>query len=200
MKINKLIYQLNRFRLDQTLGFGLVESVLSVLFLFTITTYSLYFISKRHSIIYNSNLNNAINDEIRRDIERLKADLWSKNYKEPNNQEPAYYSVDSGLSLNYYCGDIIRLIRELPSWEPTSWEPGSNKNSLTGQVRNKVLRGKPLTISRYIATERPLGIGSDNTVDRSLAKIVYKVKSTNFVRNWTTINLSSEAHSWCPPR
>ena len=56
-------------------GFGLSETILSFLLLSFITTYALYFVSLRQSTLYKANLNNAVNDEIRRDIEKLKSEL-----------------------------------------------------------------------------------------------------------------------------
>ena len=52
-------------------GFGLTETILSFLLLSFITTYALYFVSLRQSTLYKANLTNAVNDEIRRDIEKI---------------------------------------------------------------------------------------------------------------------------------
>ena len=71
-------------------GIGLVESILSVVMLGTLITYSIYFASTRANITHKSNIIRAINKEIHRDIERLKSDLWSiyydKNTKGYNNK------------------------------------------------------------------------------------------------------------------
>ena len=40
---------------------------------------------------------------------------------------------------------------------------------------------------------------NDDSLDFSIAQIKYKVKTKDFDRLWTVINLSNEAHSWCPP-
>ena len=36
-------------------------------------------------------------------------------------------------------------------------------------------------------------------MDRSIAEVTYHVTSNNKKTQWTSIQLSSEAHSWCPP-
>ena len=175
-------------------GFGLVEAVLSLLFLTLITSYSLYFISARLKVIYNSNITNAINDEIRRDIEKLKSELWSDNFNPSFNENLAFYNTDLKS-----CRNIYSRIINLPSWEPSTWIPGSNKNSIEGQIRNKVLSGAEISITRNLITSPPLETVSDNSLDFSIAQIKYQVKTKNFDRLWTIINLSNEAYSWCPP-
>ena len=37
----------------------------------------------RQSTLYKANLNNAVNDEIRRDIEKLKSELWYQHFNSP---------------------------------------------------------------------------------------------------------------------
>ena len=59
----------NRIFLDNK-GFGITESILSMLLLSIITTSAIYFVSLRHQNLYKANLNKAIDDEVRRDIEK----------------------------------------------------------------------------------------------------------------------------------
>ena len=59
LKMNKILRKLKKKD-----AFGLVETIISLLFLTIITSYSLYFISARLNLIFNSNITNAINDEI----------------------------------------------------------------------------------------------------------------------------------------
>ena len=162
-------------------GFGLVETLISLVFLTLLTSYSLYFISARLKIIFDANITNAVNDEIRRDIEKIKSELWADNFNPSSN------------------GNLAFLIKSLPSWEPSTWLPGSNKNSVEGQIRNKVLSGGGVSISRSVTTSRPLYKATDDSLDFSIAQISYRVKTKDFDKLWTVINLSSEAYSWCPP-
>ena len=39
----------------------------------------------------------------------------------------------------------------------------------------------------------------DSAFDRSIAEITYDVTLNNKKEQWTSIQLASEAHSWCPP-
>ena len=175
-------------------GFGLIETVLSLVFLTLISSYSLYFISARLKVIFNANITNAVNDEIRRDIEKLRSELWSDSFNPSENGNSAFYNTDINS-----CRNIYSRIIKLPSWEPSTWIPGSNKDSNKGQVRNKVLSGGGVSITRSLKTAPALKEVNDNSLDLSIAQIKYQVKTKDFEKLWTIINLSNEAHSWCPP-
>ncbi len=175
-------------------GFGLIEAVLSLVFLTLITSYSLYFISARLKITFKANITNAVNDEIRRDIEKLKSELWSDNFNPSSNGNSAFYDTELAS-----CRNIYSRIINLPSWEPTSWIPGSNPNSNKGQIRNKIFSGGGVSITRSLITSSPLYSANESSLDLSIAQIKYQVKTKDFDRLWTVINLSNEAHSWCPP-
>ena len=175
-------------------GFGLIETVLSLVFLTLLSSYSLYFISARLKVIFNANITNAINDEITRDIEKLKSEIWKDNFNTASNGNLAFYNTESDS-----CRDIYSVIVNLPRWEPTTWIPGSDKNSIKGQIRNKVLSGGGVSITRSLITSNPLNKLNDDSLDFSIAQIKYIVKTKDFDRLWTVINLSNEAHSWCPP-
>ena len=74
-----------------------------------ITTYALYFVSLRQTNLFNANLNNAINDEIRRDIEKLKSELWTQHYNAPKGNMSAYYSTGiSSSQPTYFCKNVLR--------------------------------------------------------------------------------------------
>ena len=180
-------------------AFGLSETILSFLLLSFITTYALYFVSLRQSTLYKANLNNAVNDEIRRDIEKLKSELWYQHFNSPTAGKTASYSTED-IKYIRYCRDVLNTFYELPSWRNRVWTPGSNKNSYAGQKRNKIFSGANVRIERKISSKRPFkNIGSDTSFDKSIAEITYNVTSNNKTTQWTSIQLSSEAHSWCPP-
>ena len=180
-------------------GFGLSETILSFLLLSFITTYALYFVSLRQSTLYKANLNNAVNDEIRRDIEKLKSELWYQHFNSSTIGKTASYSTED-IKYIRYCRDVINTFSELPSWRNRVWTPGSNKNSYAGQRRNKIFTGANVRIERKITSRRPFkNIGSDTSFDKSIAEITYNVITNNKTTQWTSIQLSSEAHSWCPP-
>lgn len=180
-------------------AFGLAESIVSILLLTFLVTYSIYFISMRHSTMHKANLTAAINDEIRRDIEKLKIELWNEHYKPPNNKNPAYYETGTTILPSAYCFNIINTFNRLPSSVNRTWVPGSNHNTLKGQVRNKVFRGAPVRITRNVVSKRPINVGLNQIIDKSLVEVIYQVQKDNENIQWTSINLSSEAHSWCPP-
>ena len=71
----------NRVYFDNK-GFGITESILSILLLSIITTSAMYLSSSRQQNLYKANLNKAIDDEVRRDIEKLKSELWHELYHE----------------------------------------------------------------------------------------------------------------------
>ena len=188
----------NRIIFDNS-GFGLSETILSFLLLSFITTYALYFVSLRQQTLYKANLNNAVDDEIRRDIEKLKSELWYQHFNSPTAGKSAFYSTTDTKNIRY-CRDVLNTFNELPSMRNRVWNPGSNVNSYSGQKRNKIFSGANVRIERRITSKRPFqNIGSDTSFDKSIAEITYNVTTNNKTTQWTSIQLSSEAHSWCPP-
>ena len=81
-------------------GFGISESILSILLLSIITTFALYFVSLRQQNLYKANLNKAIDDEIRRDIEKLKTELWHEHYHEPRGKGYGEYKTTGTITLD----------------------------------------------------------------------------------------------------
>ena len=183
----------NRFKnlLKNNDGFGLTESIISIVLLSTIISYSMLFVTKRQTALYEANLTAAINDEINRDIETIKNDLWANHYIPKKGLVPAKYDIN-----HIYCGDVINTIRNFTT-DDFSWIPGSNPNDYIGQKRNKIFTGKPIKIKRKIVSRTPLNLGNRTTMDYSIAKIVYIVTRDNQDTLWTSLDLSSEAHSWC---
>ena len=80
------------------------------------------------------------NDEIRRDIEKLKSELWYQHFNSPTAGKTASYSTED-IKYIRYCRDVLNTSYELPSWRNRVWTPGSNKNSYSGQKRNKIFSG-----------------------------------------------------------
>ena len=185
-------------RLIHSNGFSLIESIVSIVLLTTTVLSSLYLISLRNQTIYKANLTRAINDEIRRDIEKLKLELWSYNYNELPDKNSYYY-----LPNRESCEDIGITITQLDSWFPSQWKPGENKLNIKGQVRNKIFKGSPITIIRSLRTDIPLinhrSSARGISIDKSVATIVYTVRRNDDDQIWTSINLSSEEHGWCEP-
>ena len=175
-------------------GFGLTESILSIVLLSVIISYSIIFISKRQSSLYKANLTSAINDEINRDIEIIKNYLWVHHFIPKKGNVPAKYDI-SGK----YCDDLINTFRFFTTDDYT-WTPGSSQGNYTGQSRNRIFRGQPVQITRKVITKRPLDLGSDLTMDRSIAKVVYIVNKNNENIHWNSLDLTSQAHSWCSQR
>ena len=177
-------------------GFGIAESILSMLLLSIVTTSALYFFSLRQQNIYKANLNKAIDDEVRRDIEKLKSELWHELYHERKGKGNGEYETND-IKFSQYCSDILNTFYRLPSASQRNWNPGSNINTYKGQKRNKIFSGNNVRIERRIVTRTPFNLG--NAFDRSLAEITYDVTINNKKKHWTSIQLSSEAHSWCIP-
>ena len=174
-------------------AFGLTESIISIVILTTIIAYSLAFVTKRQSSLYEANLTSAINDEINRDIEAIKNNLWQEHFIPRNTtlNKPAKYDI-GGI----FCSDVINTFKRFTNTD-FSWTPGSNTGNYQGQKRNKIFTGRPVIIKRKIMTVKPLGLGSSTTMDSSVAKIVYIVNRNNQDIHWTSLDLTTEAHSWC---
>ena len=186
-------------KLKNSDGFGLIENILSGSLLIILVTFSMYFISLRQKTIYNTNLTNAINDEIKRDIEILKSEL--KTYKLTENPEK-----DISIFQNDFINcneDILDSVKNLEGWYPEEWNPGSNKNSRDGQIKNKIFKGSNVEIRRTLNKVNPLiNEFEDENLDSSIAKIQYLVKTDknkDTWKIWTNILLSNELKSYCAP-
>ena len=197
MHQNKNPFEIINFK--NSAGFGLIENILSGALLIILVTFSMYFISLRQKTIFNTNLTNAINDEIKRDIEILKSEL--KNYKLTENPEK-----DISIFQNDYINcneDILDSVKNLEGWYPEQWNPGSNKNSRDGQIKNKIFKGSNVEIRRTLNKVNPLiNEFEDENLDSSIAKIQYLVKTDKNKDKWeiwTNILLSNELKSYCAP-
>ena len=197
MHQNKNPFEIINFK--NSAGFGLIENILSGALLIILVTFSMYFISLRQKTIFNTNLTNAINDEIKRDIEILKSEL--KTYKLTENPEKDI-SIFQNDFLN--CNeDILDSVKNLEGWYPEQWNPGSNKNSRDGQIKNKIFKGSNVEIRRTLNKVNPLiNEFEDENLDSSIAKIQYLVKTDKNKgtwKIWTNILLSNELKSYCAP-
>ena len=174
-------------------GIGLVESILSVAMLGILITYSIYFASKRANMTHKSNIIRAINKEIHRDIERLKSDLWSIYY---DKNTKGYNNKTNKGSIE--CFDVKGTITKLDNWKRgnnsktnliQSWYPSKSAN--------KVFTGGTVKVTRQLVTTKPLNINYAG-INKSIANITYKVEWGENNIQWLSIDLGSEAHSWCP--
>ena len=197
MHQNKNPFEIIKFK--NSAGFGLIENILSGALLIILVTFSMYFISLRQKTIFNTNLTNAINDEIKRDIEILKSEL--KTYKLTENPEK-----DISIFQNDFINcneDILDSVKNLEGWYPEQWNPGSNKNSRDGQIKNKIFKGSNVEIRRTLNKVNPLiNEFEDENLDSSIAKIQYLVKTDknkDTWKIWTNILLSNELKSYCAP-
>ena len=197
MHQNKNPFEIINFK--NSAGFGLIENILSGALLIILVTFSMYFISLRQKTIFNTNLINAINDEIKRDIEILKSEL--KTYKLTENPER-----DISIFQNDFINcneDILDSVKNLEGWYPEQWNPGSNENSRDGQIKNKIFKGSNVEIRRTLNKVNPLiNEFEDENLDSSIAKIQYLVKTDknkDTWKIWTNILLSNELKSYCAP-
>ena len=186
-------------KIKRNKGFGLSENILSSSLLIFLITFSMYFISLRQKVMFNTNLNNAINDEIKRDIEIIKSEL--KNYKVLIN-EVDNFSIIQNNQEN--CNeDILFTIRNLKSWEPNEWNPGSDNLSRDGQIKNKIFKGSKVKIRRIAKSGNPLLANIiESQIDTSIVNIQYSVKldkSKDYWEIWSNVVLSNELKSYCPP-
>ena len=62
---------------NDSLGFGLVDSIVSISLLGIVLSYSIYFVTRRMDLLFSSNINRSINKEIKRDIDLLRSDMWA---------------------------------------------------------------------------------------------------------------------------
>ena len=129
-----LFRKYKRKSIKNSSGFGLTESIISIVLLSVLISYSIIFISKRQETLYRANLTSAINDEIDRDIESIKNQMFMRHFKPKKGNTAAKYDI-SGR----YCDDLINTFGFFTA-DDYSWKPGSNNNSYYGQSRNKIFR------------------------------------------------------------
>ncbi len=185
----KRYFSLNKFEK----GFGLVDSILSIMMLGTLLTYSVYFASKRAGVTSKSNITRAINKEIHRDIERLKSDLWNIYY---DRNSKGYNNKTSNGKID--CYDMKATITKLDNWRRGNNSKSNLIQSWTpSKSSNKVFTGVPVKITRQLITSRPLNI-TYTGINKSIANITYRVEWGGNNIQWLSVALGSEAHSWCP--
>ena len=182
---------------SNSIGFGLVDAIVSVALLSGVITYSLYFSTLRLDIAHKSNLTSAVNKEIKRDIERMKSELWSMSF------DDGEYNLDEND-----CLDISDKIKNLPNWKlnftrPSSSSPAppvGNDDNIQywwpDQKRNRVFTGRSVLITRELETKQPYE-NEAIQMDKSIASISYRVQWADNNIHWLSIYLSPEAHSWC---
>ncbi|MDC3165142.1 hypothetical protein OA518_01385 [Prochlorococcus sp. AH-716-F10] len=167
-------------------GFGLVDGIISLSLLAGIITYGVYFSTLRLGTVHYSNLIRSINKEIERDIERLKLDLWSLDYEK--NKGEYLISLDD-------CDDFTSRILNLNSWSTNN----NSSNSMIQSWRPNAERGKVFSGQKVLIT-RELNVISglfNQSLNRSIANVNYKVEWGDNNINWLNIYLSPEVHSWC---
>ena len=178
-------------------GFGLVDSIISISLLGIVVSYSIYFVTKRLDILYGANIYRSINKEIKRDIDLLKSDLWSMGL---NKDEKKY------LIENNYCIDLTDKILNLPNWpinesipnERAPIAPSSGDKRIQywwpDETRGKIFKGRNVLIVRELTVK---SFNGNNNLDKNISNISYRVKFNDNNLHWLSIDLGSEAHSWC---
>ena len=184
IKNKKIVFfKKNRFNNN---GFGLVDAILSLSLLAGIITYGVYFSSLRLTTVHSSNLIRSVNKEIERDIERLKLDLWSLFY----NQNEGKYELS-----DVECSDLAANIINLPSWNTQSNTSGEISQSWRpGEERSKVFSGNKVLITRELSISSPI---DDESLNNSIGTLNYRVEWGLENKHWLSIDLGTEAHSWC---
>ena len=180
-----------------TNGFGLVDSIISISLLGIVVSYSIYFVTKRLDILYGANIYRSINKEIKRDIDLLKSDLWSMGL----NKDEKKYVIESN-----YCIDLTENILNLPNWKinesipnakaPIAPSSGDKKIQYwwPDETRGKIFKGRNVLIIRELVVK---SFNGNSNLDRNISNISYRVKFNDNNLHWLSIDLGSEAHSWC---
>ena len=180
-----------------TNGFGLVDSIVSISLLGIVVSYSIYFVTKRLDILYGANIYRSINKEIKRDIDLLKSDLWSMGL----NKDEKKYVIESN-----YCIDLTENILNLPNWRinesipnaraPIAPSGGDKKIQYwwPDETRGKIFKGRNVLIIRELVVK---SFNRNNNLDKNISNISYRVKFNDNNLHWLSIDLGSEAHSWC---
>lgn len=185
------------FKKIHSSGFGLVDSIVSILLLGIVLSYSIYFVTKRMDLLFSSNITRSINKEIKRDIDLLRSDMWAMGLD--TNKKKYLFEGNS-------CIDISKEILGLPNWDINEIRPGINspapptRNDETIQYwwpdeeKGKVFKGRSVLIVRELDVK---SFNKNNNLDQNISNINYRVKWNNNNVHWISIDLGAEAHSWC---
>ena len=181
--------------INDNLGFGLVDAIVSMSLLIGVITYGIYFSTLRLSTVFNTNLTASINKEIERDIERLKSDFWGMYFEESEDCKGEYCLSNGDRLYSNLCADFTQDIVNLDSWNIEekssnlliqSWKPGSK--------RSKVFTGEPVTISRELLINSPL---DEQFLNKTIASINYRAIWSDKNIHWLSILMTPEANGWC---
>ena len=193
MKKNEDFYSKKK----DSLGFGLVDSIVSISLLGIVLSYSIYFVTKRMDLLFSSNIIRSINKEIKRDIDLLRSDMWAMGLD--TTQKKYLFEGNS-------CIDISKKILELPNWDINGIRPGINSPApptsdderiqywWPDEEKGKVFKGRSVLIVRELAVK---SFNKNNNLDQNISNINYRVKWENNNVHWISIDLGAEAHSWC---
>ena len=185
------------FKNNYSAGFGLVDSIVSISLLGIVVSYSIYFVTKRMDLLFNSNINRSINKEIKRDIDLLRSDMWAMDL---NNTEKKYIIDENS------CIDISGKILGLPNWNINETKPDINSPSPPSgndqkiqywwpdKERGKIFKGRGVLIVRELTIK---SFNKNNNLDQNVSNINYRVKWNDNNVHWMSIDLGTEAHSWC---
>ena len=148
-------------------------------------------------LLFKSNINRSINKEIKRDINLLRSDLWLMGF----NQGDKKYETDTDS-----CIDIEDKIINLPNWEIDESRPNLNSplppDSNDPKIqywwpderRGKIFKGRTILLIRILKVK---SFNNNENLDNSISNINYIVKWNDNNIQWLSIDLGSEAHSWC---
>ena len=178
-------------------GFGLVDSIVSILLLGIVLSYSIYFVTKRMDLLFSSNITRSINKEIKRDIDLLRSDMYAMGLD--TTQKKYLFGGNS-------CIDISKKILGLPNWDINGIRPGINSPApptpdderiqywWPDEEKGKVFKGRGVLIVRELDVK---SFNKNNNLDQNISNINYRVKWNNNNVHWISIDLGAEAHSWC---
>ena len=185
------------FKKIHSSGFGLVDSIVSILLLGIVLSYSIYFVTKRTDLLFSSNITRSINKEIKRDIDLLRSDMWAMGL---DTTKKKYFIEENS------CIDISEKILGLPNWDTNATRPGLNSPAPPSsddkriqywwpdQDKGKIFKGRGVLIVRELVVK---SFKKNNNLDQNISNINYRVKWNDNNFHWISIDLGVEAHSWC---
>ena len=185
------------FKNNYSSGFGLVDSIVSISLLGIVVSYSIYFATKRMDLLFSSNINRSINKEIKRDIDLLRSDMWAMGL---NTTEKKYFIEEKS------CIDISGKILGLPNWDINETRPNLDSPAPPGnndqriqywwpdKEKGKVFKGRGVLIVRELTVK---SFKENKNLDQTISNINYRVKWNDNNVHWISIDLGTEAHSWC---
>ena len=199
----------NKSKAISSLGFGLLETIISAVILTILIATSITITNKYQLINYRSSLRQAIAQTIDDDLTEIKLELESYLYQKKTQTQSACYATNRGCQQsNAGVGYCKTLAQQAVNASPLIKDDEIKFNNQTHQIF-KGLQNAKSGLKRVIAVKKPDGPSqasqSVSLMDESIVRVKYTLEGelaqvlfdSKAVKTIGSVDLSPPAHSLC---